>query len=115
MSVEKNLTFIGPRLKEERERVGHSQEQFAEAGGVSRRTVIAWEKGEQFPNAAFLATVSAMGVDVLYVLTGQRTQPVESTLTPEEHALLDNYKHSDEDSRAAARRVLDALAQRKAA
>lgn len=115
MSVAKNLNEIGPRLREERERVGLNQEQFAEAGGVSRRTVVAWEKGEQFPNAAFLAVVSGMGVDVLYVLTGQRMQPVESTLTLEEQALLDNYKHSDEASRAAARRVLDALAQRKAA
>lgn len=115
MSGEKNLTSIGPRLKEERERVGRSQEQFAEAGGVSRRTVLAWEKGEQFPNAAFLATASAMGVDVLYVLTGNRMHPVESTLSPDESALLDNYKHADEDGRSAARRVLDALAQRKAA
>lgn len=115
MSVAKNLNEIGPRLREERERVGLNQEQFAEAGGVSRRTVVAWEKGEQFPNAAFLATVSGMGVDVLYVLTGQRLQPVESTLTPEEQALLDNYKHSDEEARRSARLVLNALAQRKAA
>lgn len=62
-----------------------------------------------------LAKTVPLGVDAMFVLTGQRMLPVESTLTPEEQALLDNYKHSDEASRAAARRVLDALAQRKVA
>jgi transcriptional regulator with XRE-family HTH domain len=102
-------------LREERERLGVSQEAFAQSFGVSRRTQIAWEKGEQFPNAEVLSLASALGVDVLYVLTNKRSVPVESTLTPDERALLDNYQHSDEEGKAAARRVLSSLAKQKAA
>ena len=112
---EVNLTSIGSRLREERERLGVSQEAFAQSFGVSRRTQIAWEKGEQFPNAEVLSLASALGVDVLYVLTNKRSVPVESTLTPDERALLDNYQHSDEEGKAAARRVLSSLAKQKAA
>lgn len=62
-----------------------------------------------------LARAVPLGVDAMYVLTGQRMLPVESTLTPEERALLDNYQHSDEEARRSARLVLNALARRKAA
>ncbi|MDN4591242.1 hypothetical protein DBA29_22425 [Xenophilus aerolatus] len=40
---------------------------------------------------------------------------VQREVTPEEAALLDNYKAADEQGRAAARSVLDALAKQKAA
>lgn len=112
---EKNSTSIGARLREERERLGLSQEAFAQTFSVSRRTQVAWEKGEQFPNAEVLSLASAVGVDVLYVLTSKRSVPVESTLSEEELALIDNYKHSDEEGRAAARRVLSSLAKQKRA
>lgn len=62
-----------------------------------------------------LAKTVPLGVDAMFVLTGQRLMPVESTLTPEERALLDNYQHSDEEARRSARLVLNALAKRKAA
>lgn len=109
------MSSIGERLRLERERLGCSQEQFAQTFNVSRRTQGAWERGDQFPNAEVLSLASGLGVDVMYVLTGQRSMPVESTLTEEERALLDNYKHADEEGRAAARRVLSSLAQSNAA
>jgi len=112
---EKNRATVGDRLREERDRTGLSQEQFAAALDVSRRTLLAWEKGEQSPNADALVAAAGLGVDVLYVLVGQRAAPVESRLTPDEAALLDNYKHSDEEGRAAARRVLSSLAKQKTA
>lgn len=71
--------------------------------------------GRKRVTAEMLAKAVPLGVDAMYVLTGQRTQPVESTLTPEERALLDNYQHSDEEARRSARLVLNALAHRKAA
>ena len=71
--------------------------------------------GRKRVTAEMLARAVPLGVDAMYVLTGQRLQPVESTLTPEERALLDNYQHSDEEARRSARLVLNALAQRKAA
>lgn len=106
---------VGARLREERERLGFSQSAFGQLAGVSLRTEQDWERGVSSVRADFLSVAATHGVDVLYVLTGQRTQPVESTLTPEERALLDNYQHSDEEARRSARLVLNALARRKAA
>jgi transcriptional regulator with XRE-family HTH domain len=71
--------------------------------------------GRKRATADFLARLVPLGVDVMYILTGQRSKPDESTLTPDEHALLDNYKHADEDGRAAARAVLSAVKKQKAA
>lgn len=64
---------IGKRLKEERDRLGLSQQKLSEATGATTRTHIAWEKGEQSPNAAYLATMDSVGIDVGYVITGKQT------------------------------------------
>lgn len=72
---------IGVRLKEERERLGYSQTDFASLGGASKGSQISWEKGSAYPNAAFLSSVASAGVDVSYVLTGyrmvQKTEPFQ--------------------------------------
>jgi transcriptional regulator with XRE-family HTH domain len=67
---------IGCRLKEERERLGLSQADFAAIGGASKRSQIEWEKENAYPNAAFLAAIAAEGVDVTYILTGIRSGAV---------------------------------------
>ncbi|MBQ1782907.1 MAG: helix-turn-helix transcriptional regulator [Gammaproteobacteria bacterium] len=70
---------IGARLREERERLGKSQTDFAaiaEAAGVpgaTRQSQSLYEKGKRMPDAGYLAAVAAVGVDVLYVLTGSRS------------------------------------------
>lgn len=64
--------MIGERLKEERELLGLTQPQFAEAAGAAKRTLIDWEKGATAPNAVQLSALREIGVDVLYVLTGER-------------------------------------------
>ncbi|RKR03605.1 helix-turn-helix transcriptional regulator [Maricaulis maris] len=63
---------IGSRLKDERGRLGMSQEAFARAAGVSKRTLIEWEKGATFPSAAALQSLGEVGADVLFVVTGSR-------------------------------------------
>ncbi len=100
----------------------------AEAGGVGLNSQSNYENGHRSPDAAYLAGVAAVGVDVAYLVTGMRAQPVRSlaaadssdtdaadsvmrAVTREEAALLDNYEAADERGRAAARSVLDALAQ----
>jgi len=108
---EKNSTSIGSRLREERERLGLSQEALAATLAISRRTQAAWEQGAQYPNAEALSRASAAGVDVLYVVTNQRSIPVESTLSDGERALLADYKRADDDGKAAARKVLASLAR----
>ncbi|WP_418131496.1 helix-turn-helix domain-containing protein [Variovorax sp. 278MFTsu5.1] len=110
---EKIRLSIGVRLREERERLGMSQTAFAELGDVSLRAEQDWERGNSAPKADFLAVAATHGVDVLYVLTGQRTPKPTASLSQEQQALLDNYDHADEEGRAAARRVLSSLAKQK--
>ncbi|WP_197672299.1 hypothetical protein [Cupriavidus nantongensis] len=88
-----------------------SQEQLGEVGGVKRLAQMRYESDERSPDAVYLAAIGGIGVDVLYVLTGNRTPA--ATITAEERALLDNYKHAGAEGQAAARKVLDALAQPK--
>ena len=108
---------ISARLKEEREALGLSQQALADACGISARSQRNYESGERLPDAAYLAAIAALGADVLFVLTGQRSRPASASaeLRPDQAALLDNYEHSDEVARQAAQRLLDPSSQRKKA
>lgn len=103
--------MIGTRLREERERLGLTQEAFAVAGNAARRTLIDWEKNVSSPTAVQLSALSAIGVDVLYVVTGKRSSTT-SSLAPDEAALLDNYRHSPKEAQAALKATSAALAKR---
>lgn len=64
--------MIGIRLKEERDRLGFTQEVFAEVAGAKRRTLIDWEKGVSSPTAAQMAALALAGLDAQFVITGMR-------------------------------------------
>lgn len=84
---------------------------FAEACDVSRGGLLKWEKNESAPNAQALAAMARLGVDVLYVVTGQRQGATEATLAPEEKALLAAWRESGEKGRAALTAVAAVLKQ----
>lgn len=65
--------MIGERIKEERDRLGLNQPDFAEIAGAKKRTLIEWEKGSTSPTAVQLSALYAAGVDTHYILTGQRS------------------------------------------
>lgn len=103
---------LGDRLKEERIRLGYSQPAFAELVDATKQSQIRWEQGRSNPDGAALEAWAKIGVDVLYVITGQRSQPVSSKpLSPRQAALLDNYEHLSEDDQRALERTASALAQ----
>ncbi|MEQ4541158.1 MAG: S24 family peptidase [Billgrantia sp.] len=60
-------------MKTERIKLSLSQEELAQLGGVSRRAQASYESGERSPRAEYLEAVALAGVDVGYVLTGQRS------------------------------------------
>ena len=60
------------RLREERERLGLNQTDFAELGGVKKLAQFNYEKGERYPDAGYLMAVAASGVDTQYLLSGER-------------------------------------------
>lgn len=101
------MDSLGGRLRQERLRLGMSQTEFGRVGGVQKLAQINYEKGERIPDANALAAWVQIGVDVLYILTGLRSQP----LTAEEIALLDNYRNCPPEGKAAVRATSAALTE----
>lgn len=85
---------IAARIKEERERLGFSQSQFGAFVEVSKKTQIRWEQEEgAFPDIAQLSVWGGLGLDMLYVLTGERSNAATSQhLPPDEQLLLEAYR-----------------------
>ena len=94
---------ISDRLREERERLGLNQVEFGSIGGVKKLAQINYEKGERHPDSAYRGAIAAAGADVLYILTGQRSQPVPPAqeLPRQEQEWLALYRNSSEEVRAA--------------
>jgi len=63
---------IGERLREERERLGLSQDAFAAKVGIHRNTQNKYEKGSRSFDMAYLHAIKGIGVDFVYVLDGIR-------------------------------------------
>lgn len=82
---------IGSRLREERERLGLNQEGFGQLGGVRKQAQLLYEKDERKPDSEYLAAVAAAGVDVLFVLTGQRQSGLPAG-DASEQLLLENFR-----------------------
>lgn len=96
------------RLREERERLGLTQDEMATQCGTSKRSYCAYEAGESQPKSDFMASFANVGGDVLYILTGQRSA---GTLAPDEAALLDNYRHTPPEKRHTVQEVTSAFAE----
>lgn len=99
-------------MREERERLGHTQDAFAAVAAVGKRALIHYEKGERSPDAAFLAAIAGAGADVLYILTGERSQAVAAQeLLPEgDRILLDNFHAAPPEVRAGIKTTLGVFA-----
>ncbi|AYN26569.1 XRE family transcriptional regulator [Buttiauxella sp. 3AFRM03] len=107
--------YIGNRLREERERLGLSQQAMGEIGGVKKLTQLNYEKGERAPDTIYLTALAEAGVDIVYVLTGHRI-PMPNEVAPkteEEKKLLENYRAMDEAARLNIQAVGAAFAQSK--
>lgn len=99
---------MGERLAEERKRKALNQTDFAAIAGVTVKTQVLYEKSERVPDASYLAAVAAEGVDVLYVLTGERAS---SSMSPDEQALLSAYRALGAQAKVAAIGAVMGLSQ----
>ena len=97
-----HLVSIGERLREERVRLGMSQTTFGEVGGVTKKTQMLYEGGERAPDAGYLAAAAESGVDVRYVITGQRDAPAQEVPTTEEKLLMQYFRDASPAVRKAA-------------
>lgn len=96
------MSSIGFRLRKERERLGHSQSELAELGSTTRKTQFNYETDARRPDADYLAAVAAVGIDVLFVLTGSSEGVPSVLLTDEEKELLLHFRKAPEAVRRAA-------------
>ncbi|MNG64103.1 transcriptional repressor DicA [compost metagenome] len=111
---EELLFLIAARLREERSKIGESQSSMAEKFGVSARTWGKYERGETMPDALTLSRLGGeLGIDVAYVLTGQKTSNTVDSISMEEQKLIENYRAMDEAARLNIQAVGDAFAQSK--
>lgn len=62
----------GKRLREERERLGMKPNDLAGIGGVKERAQYNYETGNRVPDMDYLARIAKAGVDVIYVMHGER-------------------------------------------
>lgn len=115
------------RLKAERHRLGLSQVALGKTLGVTKWTIINYERtggrGTPIP-ADLLAACSQLGMDVQYIVTGvasnnlnrvaeeagsYRTEPKRPALSKEEQRLLDKYRRLKPSQRTHAQAIVEAL------
>lgn len=109
---------LGARLKEERKRLGFNQSEFAELVGSSYKSQLRWEKDESSPSADALNIWAGIGLDVLYVVTGQRSADLPSRLnvpkmSQEKQELMDAFDNMSPEQRRAILEVGKVLVQPK--
>ena len=86
------MSSFGDRLREVRKLSGLSQTAFGALGAVSPETQLNYEKGTRKPDSAYLAALASQGMDVLYILTGERVPRGASALSEAEAALIARYR-----------------------
>ncbi|NWC62928.1 helix-turn-helix domain-containing protein [Cedecea sp. P7760] len=101
------MTTLGFRLREERDRRGLNQTDFAALANGSRGAQAAYERDEKIPGGGYLMALAASGIDVLYVLTGQRI-PKTGALSDDEQELIEIYRNAPLAIKAAALAALTA-------
>ncbi|WP_070489433.1 MULTISPECIES: helix-turn-helix transcriptional regulator [Stenotrophomonas] len=92
---------VGIRLKEERKRLGLTQEAMGLACGVAKRTQILFEQDAHLPGGAYFVAADELGVDVTYVLVGRRERLAEADAD-----LLDAWRTASPSARAAVMAAL---------
>jgi len=65
-------TTLAARLREERLRLGLSAREMAAIGGISPASQSLYEADKRVPDARYLSAALADGLDVHYLLTGER-------------------------------------------
>lgn len=102
---------IGSRLQEERKRCGMTQNQLAEALGISKRTQANYESGSSDATASYLSNVAVQfNFDVPYILTGERTTLALDSLDEVEDRIVQQYRSIPADDQRAIRRFVKAMA-----
>ena len=99
-----NFVRPGDRLREERKRIGLNQAEMGELGNVTKMTQLRYEQNESAPTITYLEAVAKAGVDVQYVVTGQRT--TGGVMAADESELLRRYRAAPKEVRRSTQAAL---------
>lgn len=97
---------MGARLAQERTRLKLKQPAMAKHMGVVTRTYTKYEAGGEEISAGALARLAAIGVDILYIVTGKSAA---HTLSDEEQMVLNGYRLLDARGRAGVLGMMSGL------
>ncbi|CDH19947.1 helix-turn-helix transcriptional regulator [Xenorhabdus bovienii] len=103
------MCTIGSRLREERMRLNLTQVELADIGGIHKNTQGNYENDQKSPDAKYLERIAALGIDILYIITGTRS--AQPDISMEERKLVENYRSMNEESRLNIQAVGSAFAQ----
>jgi transcriptional regulator with XRE-family HTH domain len=104
--------LFGDCIRHERLRLKLNQSSFAELGGVSKATQVAYESNATEPNLTYLWRLGEAGVDATWVLTGRRdTKGIQWELLFEIRDLVEVWSQEQRDppSREKKDRLLRSL------
>lgn len=101
---EQDDTSFGPRIVSERERLKLKQVDLCIRTGVSKTTQIKYEAGQRAPDVGYLRALDAAGLDILYIITGDRSTGAQ--LSEQQQNLLDIWEAAPAVLRDAALAVL---------
>ena len=102
---------IGKRLRDERKRLKLNQTDFGLQAGISINTQKAYELETSSPTLRYLEAIEKMGVDLAYLITGQRRTHADLSpcLTSDEQYVIDCYRAIPPDSQGTLYRVSEAM------
>lgn len=66
---------VANRIREERERLGLSQEEFAPLARIKRATQIFYESNSRHPSTRYFGHLEQNGIDIAFILFGSRSLP----------------------------------------
>lgn len=112
----KSSLFNADRFAEERERLEPTQESAALKCGVSREMWGKYERGQAVPGSNILLAFAALGADLQYISSGNRSgtgisSPGARYLTKQQEALLDNFEHCPKGVQEAIAKLALAIGQ----
>ena len=67
------MNTIADRIREERKKLGLSQDDFSKLAGIVQKTQSNYESGKRSPDTDYLLAIGNIGVDIGYVITGRRS------------------------------------------
>ncbi len=100
----KEKRAIGSRLREERERLGYSEQQIAQLLGIPIDQYIRFEEGEADPGIYRMPRLFAIGFDIQFIITDERHIPGQ-----EEDVLLRKFRDLSLRGKVTVFNTIDAL------